>query len=108
MKVSEINKLKVKNKASSKVKSEKVSKKNTSGFYCIPYEKIIRGYIVIDSNSKKEAQRNIGCVCGMEEYMVHQYIKYDKVFREIKYDSPRRAFYDKNIFGTRKTTLEHA
>lgn len=37
MKVSEINKLKVKNNASFKVKSEKVSKKNTSGFYCIPW-----------------------------------------------------------------------
>jgi hypothetical protein len=102
VKVSEINKLKVKNNASSKVKSEKVSKKNTSGFYCIPYEKIIRGYIVIDSNSKKEAQRNIGCVCGMEEDVVSISVFYERVFKEVfNRFTPNTTFFNCKIYGKR-------
>lgn len=85
-----------------KVKSEKVNKKDTSGFYCIPYEKVIRGYIAINSDSKKEAERCVGCIAGIEEETVYFSVYHNRVFYEIfGDDTPHSTFLNDKLYGTK-------
>ena len=85
-----------------KVKSEKVNKKDTSGFYCIPYEKVIRGYIAINSDSKEEAERCVGCIAGIEEEVVYFSVYHDRVCNEIfGDDTPHSTFLNDKLYGTK-------